>query len=231
MAVTLNVDLGELPDEPEELFALATVANVACGGHAGDGASMRRACARAKAHGVAVTAHPSYPDRAGFGRVAMALPPDVLAAALAAQCAALLEAAAAEGVAVVGVKPHGALYHAVARDRAVAEAAVRGCAAVGGAWMLPPAAILAELVPHAIVEGFADRGYLPDGALVQRGQPGALLEDPAAAATQALALARSGRYQTLCVHGDTRGAVHVARAVRDALASAGLLATRLTPSA
>lgn len=227
MGVTLNVDLGELPDEPEELWALATVANVACGGHAGDAASMRRACSQARARGVAVTAHPSYPDRAGFGRVAMALPADVLVAALAAQCAALLEAAAAEGVAVVGVKPHGALYHAVARNRAVAEAAVRGCAAVGGVWMLPPAAVLAELVPRVVVEGFADRGYLPDGGLVPRGQPGALLDDPAAAAAQALSLARSGRYQTLCVHGDTPGAVGVARAVRDALEGAGLL----TPSA
>ncbi len=217
MRVTLNVDLGELEGEPEELYALADVANVACGGHAGDAASMRRACRLARAHGTRVFAHPSYPDREGFGRRALAIEPDALRSSLQAQCAALLEAAAAEGVAVEGVKPHGALYHAVATDLAVARVAVEGCAAIAGPWVVAPGARLAELVPTSLVEGFADRGYAADGTLIPRGAEGALLDDAATAAAQARLLLRMDRFQTLCVHGDRLAAVAIARAVRGVL--------------
>ncbi|MBL8716831.1 MAG: LamB/YcsF family protein [Myxococcales bacterium] len=214
MRVTLNVDLGELPDEPEELYALADVANVACGGHAGDAASMRRACRLARAHGTKVFAHPSYPDREGFGRRAIAMDPGQLRASLAEQCAALLEAAAAAGVVVEGVKPHGSLYHAVATDLEVARVAVEGCSAIAGPWVISPGARLAELVSTTLVEGFADRGYADDGTLRPREAPGALLHDATSALDQARALLRSGRFQTLCVHGDRATALPIARAIR-----------------
>jgi len=215
--VTLNVDLGELPDEPEELYALANVANVACGGHAGDAASMRRACRLARAHGAKVFAHPSFPDREGFGRRAIAMDPEELRASLREQCAALLEAAATEGVAVEGVKPHGALYHVVATDLDVARVAVEGCSEIAGPWVIPPGARLAELVATMLVEGFADRGYARDGTLIPRGAAGALLDDGEAAAEQTRLLLRMNRFQTLCVHGDRVAAVVIARAVRRVL--------------
>lgn len=222
--VTLNVDLGELPDEPPELYRLATVVNVACGGHAGDAASMARAVALAREAGAVVAAHPSWPDRAGFGRRTLDLAPSALADAVAAQCAALREIAGTVAI----VKLHGALYHDAARDPALADAVVDGVTRGLGRpiWVGPPGALLRERVDadRWRTEGFADRGYLPDGSLVPRGREGALIPDPAAAAAQAVALARSGRFDTLCVHGDTPGAVEVARAVRSALAAADLLA-------
>src|SRR5438105_4158491 len=124
MGVTLNVDLGELPDEPEELVRIATQVNVACGGHAGDEASMRRACARARASGAIVAAHPSYPDRDGFGRRTMTMAVEKLRAAVAEQCARLRACAKEEGVVVRAMKAHGALYHDASKDEALARAIV-----------------------------------------------------------------------------------------------------------
>ena len=237
--VTLNIDLGELPDEPEALYTLATQVNVACGGHAGDVASMMKACRLARAHHVAVAAHPSYPDRAGFGRTTLAIAPAELRASLATQCRTLREAAHGEGTAVHLVKAHGALYHDVAVDDAAAEAlvaAVHETLDTEGeiAFVGPPEGALARAVArHAqrrwgpiLAEGFADRAYDGEGAAAKlrpRGQPGALLTDPAAAAAQALSLARTGRYGTICVHGDTPGALAIAQAVRAALEGEGLL--------
>jgi UPF0271 protein len=230
--LTLNVDLGELPDEPEALYVLATVANVACGGHAGDAGSMRRACALAKVHGCSVAAHPSYPDRPGFGRRSLEIAPAALRETIAAQCRALAEAARGAGVVVATVKPHGALYHDVSRDPAIAEAVLDG---VEEALEHRPLALvvpsedgalaaLARARGHRVVrEGFADRGYAADGSLLSRAAPGALLSEPHAAAAQALALARSGRFDTLCVHGDGPHAVAIAEAVRAALAAEGAL--------
>lgn len=229
MTVTLNVDLGELPDEPEELYRLCTVANVACGGHAGDLASMKRAVRWAKAGGARVAAHPSYPDRARFGRATMAIEPEALRASIVEQCAALRAVAAEQGVTITTVKPHGALYHDLGRHDALAHAvveAVLDAFGEGSSIVGPPGSGLAV---HArasglqyVVEGFADRGYGPDGHILPRGEPGALIEEPARAAEQALRLATG--VQTLCVHGDTKGAVEIARAVRSALENAGLLA-------
>ncbi len=214
-AVSLNIDLGELPDEPEELYALATVANVACGGHAGDRGSMERAVALARAHGTRIAAHPSYPDRAGFGRKTIAIEPGALGRSVEEQCRALASVAGS----LTLVKPHGALYHDLARDPALAEAfraAVERALGADVALVGPPGASFAT-----ITEGFADRGYDGD-KLIPRGRPGALIEDPARAAEQALSLV--GRVQTICVHGDTPNAVAIARAVRDALRNAGALA-------
>lgn len=229
--IDLNVDLGELPDEPEELFAIAATANIACGGHAGDDRSMDRAVARALAAGTRIAAHPSYPDREGFGRKTMAIEPAALAAAVEAQCAALAAVARRLGASVSRVKPHGALYHDAARDPALAAAVIEGAARGLDSRDLtivgPPGQHLAaEAARRGLVyarEGFADRGYRADGSLIPRTQPGALITDPDAAARQALALARSGDVETLCVHGDTAGAVAIASRVRAALEEAGLL--------
>ncbi|MFT3767124.1 MAG: LamB/YcsF family protein [Minicystis sp.] len=233
-SIDLNVDLGELPEEPAELFALATTANVACGGHAGDAASMERALARAIAHETRIAAHPSYPDRAGFGRKSMAMEPAAIEAAVAAQCAALAAVAKQVGATVTRVKPHGALYHDAARDAAIAAAVIggslRGLGVAAGEVVIvgpPTGSLVAEARRRGAAyarEGFADRGYREDGSLVPRSEPGALITDPEAAARQALTLARSGTIETLCVHGDTKDAVAIATRVRGALAEAGLLA-------
>lgn len=215
----LDIDLGELPDEAEALYAAAHLANVACGGHAGDDASIARAVALADAHGTLVGAHPSYPDREGFGRRAMAMAPEALAESVHAQCA--------RWVAVAGaarhVKMHGALYHAIDRDDALADRVLAACRdALGVVPVLGPpggatARAAAALGMPFLREGFADRGLRADGSLVPRGEPGALIEEPGRAAVQAARLAASGGYDVLCVHGDGAHAVAVAAAVRAAL--------------
>lgn len=221
----LNVDGGELPDEPEELYAIADVIHVACGGHAGDDASMTRVVRACRAHGTRVGAHPSYVDREGFGRRAQAVAPDVLAEQVRAQCAALRVVAEREGTAVTSAKPHGALYHAAHSDRAIADACVRAIRdafgvvrVVGLANGALEAAAKAAGMPY-LVEAFADRGALPDGSLIPRGQPGALIDDPRAAAERARSIAETKLADTLCIHGDTPNAVAIARAVRAALAT------------
>jgi 5-oxoprolinase (ATP-hydrolysing) subunit A len=242
--VWLNVDLGELPDEPEPLYACAHVANVACGGHAGDESSMRRAVDLCAIHGAALGAHPSYPDREGFGRRRLAIGMDALRRSVGEQCARLASIAQEAGASIAFVKPHGALYHAAHDDRATAEAIVLGAmdglgTRVGPAARLtiigPPGGALESIVSLLSIsiatsaaprpnlafarEGFADRATRPDGTLVPRGEPGALVLDPAAAATRADALVAAGGIDTICVHGDTPGAVAVASAVRAVLDS------------
>jgi 5-oxoprolinase (ATP-hydrolysing) subunit A len=233
--VTLNIDLGELADEPDELYALATQVNIACGGHAGDASSMRRACALARVHGDIVAAHPSYPDRAGFGRATLAIDEADLRASLAEQCRSLREIAAAESTVISRVKPHGALYHDVARDDVLADCLVRAALETLGAPGNAPTLVFVGALGGAleravtrlragsvVAEAFADRTYDGD-RLRPRSQEGALIDDPERAAMQALSLARSGRFGTLCVHGDTPGAVAVARRVRLVLEAEGLL--------
>jgi UPF0271 protein len=222
--VDLNIDLGELPDEPEELYALAHVANIACGGHAGDSVSVAEAVRRCKAHGTRVGAHPSYPDRASFGRTAMAMAPDALRTSVREQCLLLAIAARALDVQVTSLKAHGALYHAAPGDPIVARATLEGAVDALGTGITvlgPDGGALATVAREAGLayarEGFADRGTRADGTLVPRGEPGALIIDPSEAASVARRLAASGRYETLCVHGDTPGAVAIARAVRKTL--------------
>jgi UPF0271 protein len=225
--LSLNLDLGELPDEPEVLYTLATVANIACGGHAGDEESMRRSLSLAQHHGVRVYAHPSYPDRQGFGRRSMVMTAPHVAHAVEEQCRALRRAAG--DIAVAGMKPHGALYHDVTRDPVLAAAVLDAALAALGpvAVVGPPQGAMRQLctqrgVPY-VVEAFADRAYASDGTLVPRGQAGALLVDPGACAAQALNLARAGLHDTLCVHGDGPHAVAVATSVHNALRGAGYL--------
>src|SRR5215472_11059427 len=125
-SVLLNIDLGELPEESELFYEYANLANIACGGHAGDDASMRRAVQRCRAHGTLIGAHPSYPDREGFGRRSVAMSLDGLRESVAEQCARLAVIARDLGGAVLYVKPHGALYHDAGRDPALADAVVIG---------------------------------------------------------------------------------------------------------
>jgi len=220
----LNIDLGELPDEAEELHSLAHLANIACGGHAGDPGSMRRALLACRQAGTRASAHPSYPDRPNFGRRSMSLSPGILKEELQRQLRALASVADALGVAVEAVKPHGALYHDADRQQELAKVVVDAAVEAlgeGVAIIAPPGGAFAAETSRASVrhlrEGFADRGLLADGGLIPRGQLGDLILDPLLAAAQARALALSGRYDTLCVHGDTAGSVEVARAVRLAL--------------
>ena len=220
----LNVDGGELDDEPVELYALADVIHVACGGHAGDEASMERVARACAGVGTRVGAHPSYEDREGFGRRPRTVAPDVLAASIAVQCSRLLAVARHVGIEVVSVKPHGALYHAAHADDAIARACVDGASiALGSAFAVvgPAGGALERAARDAGLrfqrEAFADRGVREDGSLVPRGEPGALVLDPAVAAARTRELVARGDVDTLCIHGDTPGAVAIARAVRDAL--------------
>lgn len=220
----LNVDAGELATEPSELYAVAHLVHVACGGHAGDAASMERVLRLAAAAGTRVGAHPAYPDRENFGRKTMAIDLGALTTALDVQCSELADVARRIGMSVTSLKPHGALYHDANRDRRLADAVVAVAARIFGtdATVVGPpsgeleAATLARGLPF-LREGFADRGTRSDGSLVPRGEPGALIEDPAAAAKRAVDLAKAKRFDTVCVHGDTPQSLTIARAVRAAL--------------
>jgi UPF0271 protein len=243
--IDLNADLGEsfgtwrLGDD-EALLTLITSANVACGFHAGDPLTLQRTCANAVAGGVAIGAQVSYRDLAGFGRREMVVPPAELTAEVLYQIAALDGIARSEGGRVSYVKPHGALYNRSIRDAAQAKAIVEAIC------RYDPSLPLLTL-PHGeaeaagreagltvVAEAFADRAYLDDGTLMPRGQPGAVLTDPEQVAARAVGMATchvvtaaSGQdvpvpARSLCIHGDTAGAVGLARAVRAGLASAGV---------
>lgn len=227
MRVALNVDLGELEDEPEGLYTAATTVNIACGGHAGDDASMAKALALAKRAGCLVAAHPSYPDREGFGRRARFGDRDALPASIHEQVNRLVYLASGVGVEVVGLKLHGALYHDASIDPALATAvigAARAAAPHLDEVTGPRDSDIARAASSAglrfLREAFADRRYLADGRLAPRSEPDALLRDPRACAAQARAFVGRGDVESVCVHGDTEGALAIATAVRAALARA-----------
>ncbi|MFC7497457.1 MULTISPECIES: LamB/YcsF family protein [unclassified Nocardioides] len=225
--VDLNADLGEEVTDDAALLAVVTSANVACGYHAGNAAIMHAVCAEAARLGVAVGAQVSYDDRENFGRVARDVSYAVLRGQVADQVGTLAEIAAAEGTAVRYVKPHGALYHRVIDDGEQAAAVLAGSADLPVLGM--PGAFLRRAVETgraAFREGFPDRGYTPDGRLVPRTEPGALVEDVDQIVAQALALAEE--VDSICLHGDSPGAVGHARAVRAALESAGLVLRAFT---
>lgn len=218
----MNLDAGEYPDEPEELWAMFDVLNIACGGHAGDAASMERVVGWCVAQRCAIGAHPSYPDRLGFGRRSIAIEPGALAATLTEQCAGLAAIARRHGRTVEYIKPHGALYHDAAASDAIARAVIRSAAeTLGDAVVVigPPSGALRDAAAARKLgyasEGFADRRMRPDGSLVPRTEPGALLGDPTEAAAQAHALA--AHVDTICLHADTPGALAIAGAVHRAL--------------
>lgn len=243
--IDLNADLGEgfgrwrLTDD-EELLSVVTSANVACGFHAGDAATMRRVCERAAERGVRIGAQVSYRDLAGFGRRAMDVPPEELASEVAYQIGALEVFARAAGTRVCYVKPHGALYNRVVHDEEQARAVIDGVLLADDA--LPvlglPQSRLLEAAEKAglpvVTEAFADRAYTPEGTLVPRGSDGAVITEADAVVERSVGMARSGevvahggtriavRARSLCLHGDTPGAVGLARRVRASLESAGV---------
>jgi UPF0271 protein len=221
--IDLNADLGEEVTDDEGLLAVVTSANVACGYHAGSVEIMRRVCASAVARGVAIGAQVSYADREGFGRVELEVEYDVLREQVADQVGVLSGIAAAEGGIVAYVKPHGALYHRTRRDSLQAAAVLDGSVLDGRSLPLlgMPGSLLsvaAALGRETWLEGFPDRAYDGD-QLRPRDQPGALVTDEAGIVAQALELAP--RVRSLCLHGDSPGAVVHAMAVRDALAANG----------
>ena len=220
--VDLNADLGEEVTDDAGLLAIVTSANVACGFHAGTRATMQAVCAEAVRRGVALGAQVSYADRASFGRVARDVPADVLREQVAEQVGVLSGIAADEGGRVAYLKPHGALYHRVAADEVQADAVLAGSGDLPVLGM--PGSLLLTLAGErgrgTRLEGFPDRGYDDDGRLLPRDAPGALVADPVAVATRAVELARE--VDSVCVHGDSPGAVATAGAVRRALEAAGL---------
>ncbi|HEV8201338.1 MAG TPA: 5-oxoprolinase subunit PxpA [Candidatus Polarisedimenticolia bacterium] len=253
--IDLNCDVGEIPaliadGTQDRLLQQATSANIACGGHAGDDATMEATLRSALRHGCAVGAHPGYDDPDHFGRRRLDLPPERVVSMVRDQVVRLQGMARAAGTTLVHVKPHGALYNAAVDDRDLASAIARGVrAAVPSNRAVPRLVGLAgspslEVYRQAgfgvAGEAFADRRYEPDGRLRSRSLPGALLEDPDEAAAQAVAIARDGRVtasdgsilpvvaETICLHGDTPGAVRLAAAVRAALARAGVSVAPLT---
>lgn len=242
----LNADLGEgfgvwqLGDD-EALLQIVTSANVACGFHAGDPLIMRRVCELAAARGVAIGAQVSFRDLAGFGRRRMHVAPEELAADVLYQLGALDAFARAAGTRVRYVKPHGALYNAAADDDADAAAVAAAVAdydpslpLLGLPGSAMESAARAAGVPF-VAEAFADRGYLPTGRLVARNDAAALITEPDVVVRRAVRFATEGTVETvdgavlpvrprsLCLHGDTPGAVHLAGLVRHALVGAGVL--------
>jgi len=224
--VLLNLDAGERDDEPEELWALFDVLNVACGGHAGGEESMKRLVSFCtKSVRPRPGAHPSYPDRQGFGRRSLPMEPDAIAAAVADQCGLLDGIGKAHGLAIAWMKPHGALYHDTAASEPIARAVMQGTIeALGWSTIVigPPHGALREVCEglglRYLREGFADRRTRPDGTLVPRTEPNALVGDAAEAATLATKLAVT--CDTICVHADSPNALAIARAVRGALDAA-----------
>ncbi len=249
MTIDLNADVGEGMDD-EALLPYLTSANVACGLHAGDPSGMDATVALALAHGVRVGAHPGYPDRENFGRVRMEMPADAVEKLVLYQISALDGFVRSRGGTLTHVKPHGALYHAGAEFPDVARAIVEGVRRLRPSLVLvgPADSLLLEAGRDAgltvAAEAFADRRYLPDGTLVPRGDPDALLSSPNEAAEQALSIVRDGlararggspvavRADTLCIHGDTPGAADFARRIHERFREEGIpiAALALAPS-
>jgi len=226
LTIDLNCDMGELEAAAHEaaLMQYITSANIACGGHAGDESTMERTARMAMERGVRIGAHPGYPDRANFGRIEVAMTPDEIASTVAEQIERLDRVVRRVGGEIVHVKPHGALYNVAVKNAVVARAIGDGVArwnagvpvfGLAGSPMLDVWRVMGLQVAG---EAFADRRYEPDGTLHSRKFPDALITDPAEAAAQAVRLARAGNAQTICVHGDTPGAVRILKACREALA-------------
>ncbi len=223
--IDLNADLGEEVTDDAALLAVVTSANVACGYHAGTPAIMHAVCSEAAARGVAIGAQVSYADRENFGRVPRDVPYEVLREQVADQVGVLAAIAGESGTSVRYLKPHGALYHRVLDDEEQAAAVLAGSGELPVLGMPGVLLTRAREAGRAVFhEGFPDRGYTADGRLVPRSEPGALVTAEADIVAQALLLAET--VDSLCLHGDSPGAVQHAVAVRDALGAVGL---RLEP--
>ncbi len=245
LSIDINSDLGESEESlangtDAELMRYITSANVACGGHAGNDDTMRETVSIAKRLNVAVGAHPGYPDRDNFGRIESPMDAAEIEASVRDQIAALAAVAAPLGVSLVHCKPHGALYHAANKSTEIAAAIGRAVLEsdeqlimVGQAGS-PTLTLWESMGLSCAAEAFADRAYEPDGILRKRTLAGALLDDPAKAAAQALniatryiVLATDGSQlkvaaDTICIHSDTPGSVAIARAVNEGLRKAGV---------
>ena len=243
--IDLNCDMGELPEAiadgtQEALLRSITSANVACGGHAGDERTMRTTVEQAMRAGVAVGAHPGYPDRENFGRLELKMSADAVANSIYEQVRALAEVASKCGAKVAHVKPHGALYNQAVKNRELSEAVAQGVARFSKDLVLmglaesPMLRVFREAGFEVAAEAFADRRYEPNGTLRSRKFENALIRDPAEAAKQALSIAQRGMVtahdgtevkltaQTICIHGDTPGSVQIAAAVARTLRDAGV---------
>jgi 5-oxoprolinase (ATP-hydrolysing) subunit A len=243
--IDLNSDLGEsfgpwVMGADEEMMALVSSANIACGGHASDPETMYRTIELARQHRVVVGAHPGYPDLMNFGRRTLPFTPDEVQRFCVAQIGSLMAMAKLAGTRVSYVKPHGALANVAADDRTVAEAIARGIEALGGLAVLAISGTELDHVARArglptYSEIFADRGYTKLGRLVPRTHPRAMLTDPEEAAERLLSFFRTGLMPTIdgpsipleahsiCIHGDSRHAVGMARHVRQALSEEGIV--------
>lgn len=230
--IDLNADVGEGCDD-DGIAPYVSSLNIACGAHAGDERTMRAALALARDHGLAVGAHPGYPDRERFGRVETGLPAGAIAATVLRQVGELAAMARESGLRLGHVKPHGALYHRVSTDSDAARAVAAAVASLDRELIVvgfPGSALLAAAEAEELgcaEEGFADRGYAPDGRLLPRSHPRALLAGDAAVA-QALELAP--RVRTLCLHSDSPGAPELARALRRGLEGDGWVVASFAPS-
>ncbi|MDQ6622998.1 MAG: 5-oxoprolinase subunit PxpA [Verrucomicrobiota bacterium] len=240
MSVDLNADLGEGAGHDLELLDLVSSANIACGLHAGNPEMMREAIVAARTRGVAVGAHPSFDDRENFGRREMTLPPHEIFALVVYQVGAFRALAHSLGASTRHVKPHGALYNMAARDEVIADAIVRAIKHLDPKLILfgPAASALSRAAEaheiHLAREVFADRNYMPDGSLVPRTRPDALLHDPEEAANRVFGMLRENKVRaidgsevpvhadTICVHGDNPEAVAFARELRVALRQMGV---------
>lgn len=243
MRIDLNADLGEGAASDAELLTLVSSANIACGFHAGDASTMLTCVRAALINGVAVGAHPSFPDRENFGRTAMQLPPETVYAQTLYQIGALSAIVQAEGGVLRHVKPHGMLYNQAAKDPALADAIAKAVFDVNPALILVGLAgseLIRAGARHGLAtrqEVFADRGYQPDGALVPRGQPNALITDEDQALAQTLEMVLRGRVrsvdgqwarvtaETVCLHGDGAHALAFARRLRREFTAQGIQIT------
>lgn len=244
--IDLNCDMGELPQAiangtQESLMPFLTSVNVACGGHAGDEGTMMATIEQALRWKLAVGAHPSYHDRAHFGRRELQVSPETIADCVFEQVRTLDRVAENCGARLVHVKPHGALYNLAARERTVAQAIAAGVARWSRDLILVGLAGTPTLAVYRVAdfsvaaEAFADRRYEPDGSLRSREHEDALIHDPSEAAQQALDIVEQGKViacdgspvsvnaQTICIHGDTPGAPEIAAAVARTLRQAGVV--------
>lgn len=252
--IDLNSDLGEgfgawtMGDDAAMLDVVSS-ANIACGFHAGDPTIMLATARAAAERGVAIGAHVAYRDLAGFGRRPVHVTPDELHADVVHQLGAMAATARVAGTAVTYVKPHGALYNTACADLVQAEAVVRAIADVDSSFAvlaLPGSELLLAAERHglrAVAESFADRAYEPDGSLVSRGTPGSVLHDPDEVAARVLRMVTDGvatavdgselrvSADSVCVHGDSPGAVAMARAIRALLTEHGVTIAPFAPFA
>jgi UPF0271 protein len=224
--IDLNADLGEGCPNDRLLLDLVSSASVSCGAHAGDSDAIRRTLIDARDRGVVLGAHPGYPDRDHFGRRERVMAADAVKAMIVGQVTVLRKLAAEIGVAVRFLKPHGALYNQAQKQAEIARGVVDAAAESGLALLGQPGTLLERLAGECqlvyIREGFPDRRYRDDGSLVPRGEPDAILHDPAEMEDHLVRLIGDGRVSTLCIHGDDPGAVDNARLVRRVVEGRGL---------